>query len=584
MTGPPATDHLADDYHRHAVWLRKLAGGLVNDPAAADDLVQETWLAALRGKGARGSAVRPWLRAVLVNTARRVYRTNDRRSIREELAHDGAQHLPSAAELAESNDLAQALMEEVHALPEPLSTALRLRYMEGLRSVEIARRSDQPVGTVRWRLAEARKELRARMDRRLGTRRAWAGLALPLGLQLDTAAIRAKSLTSVKTGARATMLVESGARIALGLACLLAMAGAWLVLRPETDSGATGTEIALSPMATPTDSAPLAPDPTKSAERIEIATATLPEAEARSAQRPGTPPARMPRLERDQVGVLLAVLDDEGQTVQHATLRWDGSHAAVASTDQNGVAQLLFRPPVSGAQLRFRVEARGFTDRIIEKTLRTGTATWLGEITLTRAIERTGRVVNEEGLPIKGARVLVAPVGAARAPSPGFPSDRHASVAPAGWSELSVDPMFTDRRGRFVFPKAPAKVHCVWAVAEGHWYTGSDPIAPQNLKPVTVVLKKLPDAASISGRVVDVNSQPLGDVLLRLTPESVPASTKQKAEELETEADGTFRFRLRHSGSYRIEAEDLLDRWDNLTVGGLRSGTRSLEIRLKVPL
>ena len=37
----------AEDLRAHAAWLRRLAGALVAESAAADDLVQETWLAAL---------------------------------------------------------------------------------------------------------------------------------------------------------------------------------------------------------------------------------------------------------------------------------------------------------------------------------------------------------------------------------------------------------------------------------------------------------------------------------------------------------------------------------------------------------
>ena len=39
-----------DDLLAHAGWVRGLALSLVRDPGAADDLVQETWLAAMRRK------------------------------------------------------------------------------------------------------------------------------------------------------------------------------------------------------------------------------------------------------------------------------------------------------------------------------------------------------------------------------------------------------------------------------------------------------------------------------------------------------------------------------------------------------
>jgi hypothetical protein len=41
----------------HATWLRRLAASLVGDPASADDLVQDTWVAAITVSGRN---VVPW--------------------------------------------------------------------------------------------------------------------------------------------------------------------------------------------------------------------------------------------------------------------------------------------------------------------------------------------------------------------------------------------------------------------------------------------------------------------------------------------------------------------------------------------
>lgn len=55
----------------HADWVRALARALVADPAGADDLVQETWLAALDRPPAHAQDLRAWLGTVLRNLARR---------------------------------------------------------------------------------------------------------------------------------------------------------------------------------------------------------------------------------------------------------------------------------------------------------------------------------------------------------------------------------------------------------------------------------------------------------------------------------------------------------------------------------
>ena len=54
-------------------WLQRLALCLAHDHADADDMVQETWLAALRASpDARGS-MRPWLTQVLRNVRRKLW-------------------------------------------------------------------------------------------------------------------------------------------------------------------------------------------------------------------------------------------------------------------------------------------------------------------------------------------------------------------------------------------------------------------------------------------------------------------------------------------------------------------------------
>jgi len=57
---------------RHDGALRRVARGFVRTPSAADDVVQETWLAVVRGlEGFEGrSSLRTWIFRILVNRAR----------------------------------------------------------------------------------------------------------------------------------------------------------------------------------------------------------------------------------------------------------------------------------------------------------------------------------------------------------------------------------------------------------------------------------------------------------------------------------------------------------------------------------
>src|SRR5688572_32525448 len=62
---PPPEDLLA-----HAGWLRRLAQSLVGAGGGADDLVQETYVAALRHPPRTDLPIRPWLAQVLRNLVR----------------------------------------------------------------------------------------------------------------------------------------------------------------------------------------------------------------------------------------------------------------------------------------------------------------------------------------------------------------------------------------------------------------------------------------------------------------------------------------------------------------------------------
>ena len=75
MTG----EHESEALLIHAGWVRRLALALVRDPAEADDLVQDTWLAAVRHAPER--APRSWLERVLRNAWRQRWRGEHRAAL-----------------------------------------------------------------------------------------------------------------------------------------------------------------------------------------------------------------------------------------------------------------------------------------------------------------------------------------------------------------------------------------------------------------------------------------------------------------------------------------------------------------------
>lgn len=73
-----------DDLLAHSGWVRALALRLVKDAQTADDVVQDTWMAALRHPPGRDRPLRPWLRTVVRNLVRRRHLNEERRSRREQ--------------------------------------------------------------------------------------------------------------------------------------------------------------------------------------------------------------------------------------------------------------------------------------------------------------------------------------------------------------------------------------------------------------------------------------------------------------------------------------------------------------------
>ncbi len=157
----------------HDGWLRGLAKNLVSDPHSADDLVQETLLAAIsRGPSRRGN-LRGWLAGVLRNLALQKIRGEANRRAREE---DSAQPEAPAADFdQEAIGLRRKLVECLDEIKEPYRTTLVLLYFEGWTPDRIANSQNVSVKTVYSRHERGLEHLRAKLDAQHGGKRdAWS--------------------------------------------------------------------------------------------------------------------------------------------------------------------------------------------------------------------------------------------------------------------------------------------------------------------------------------------------------------------------------------------------------------------------
>src|SRR5438105_220672 len=103
-----------DELLSHASWVRGLAYSLVRDDSKADDLVQETWVAALRSPPADKRNLRGWLRTVVTNRWRQDHRSDSAREDREvESARDEVQSSPDLLQRAEAQREVVGLVTEL---------------------------------------------------------------------------------------------------------------------------------------------------------------------------------------------------------------------------------------------------------------------------------------------------------------------------------------------------------------------------------------------------------------------------------------------------------------------------------------
>jgi RNA polymerase sigma-70 factor (ECF subfamily) len=138
-----------------------LARLLMRNAEDAGDVVQESYLKALRAfSGFRGESGRPWILAIVRNTAFTWLRSNrlrgDHTEYHEE-THVTAGGTPEAESLGKER--ARAVEHCVQQLPSDFREAIVLRELEELSYNEISEITGVPRGTVMSRLSRARARL-----------------------------------------------------------------------------------------------------------------------------------------------------------------------------------------------------------------------------------------------------------------------------------------------------------------------------------------------------------------------------------------------------------------------------------------
>jgi RNA polymerase sigma-70 factor (ECF subfamily) len=228
----------------HRAWVRRLARSLVLDGPSADDVEQQTWLAALRSPPRHAATSRAWLGRVVRNLALDTGRARRRRDAHELGAARPETTRPTTDVVAEADAHAR-LVAAVRSLGEPYRTTVLLRWFEDLAPATVAERMGVPVETVRTRLRRAHRMLRDELGSKTGDGAAWVAALFPLtGLGPDAVGTCATGgASTAATLGGAVMGTKTAVALGAGVALGVAFVGGTLVgsagSAPSGDAGSS---------------------------------------------------------------------------------------------------------------------------------------------------------------------------------------------------------------------------------------------------------------------------------------------------------------------------------------------------------
>ncbi|MCK4415062.1 MAG: sigma-70 family RNA polymerase sigma factor [Candidatus Eisenbacteria sp.] len=162
---------------RYQVALYTLCRKLTRNAGDADDLFQDTWAAAMQkiGTFSAEGRFRPWLFAICVNRYRDDYRKRQRwyrrlrpwqsREEEERIVERVPARNPGPDEQLGRAEQRGAVRAAVQALDDRYRIPVLLHYGRGLSMDEIGEIMGIPAGTVKSRLAHARQEIGAHLER-----------------------------------------------------------------------------------------------------------------------------------------------------------------------------------------------------------------------------------------------------------------------------------------------------------------------------------------------------------------------------------------------------------------------------------
>jgi RNA polymerase sigma-70 factor (ECF subfamily) len=550
-----------------ASWVRSLAERLVRDRAEAEDVVQETWLAALRSPAPEDGRLRPWLARVVLNFARRTRRGHARRTRREEHAAR-IERVPAASESLERLEIQRLLVDAIESLDEPYRMTVILRHLDGISAEEIARREGIPASTVRWRLKKGIDELRVRLDRRFGgDRGAWAIALVPLAHEPSLGALTKGGASAVLRAAlQGGMAMNAMTKVGLALAVVLAASvGVWVSVDGRASEPAIEAANAAPGLDAPTRSHQ--PD---SSDALAIPSATETAVPARTALAKEPEPV----VARPSTNARLEVrfVDRFARPIARVEMRlpaFDPFTAPPSGVD--GRIAVDIELPRSEVTIGLVAARSDFATHFGEVTLRRGVTAYLGDIELGPGGSVAGRVLAPDGRPARDAEVKVS--------SPELASDTDEARV-RGPSERAVFPsVVTDEEGVFRIDGVRAGFVRVWACGKDTRWAATAPLEVFEATThdgIEIQLEPLETADTIDGIVLSPNGDPVPDASVRYQGQAAGGTWSGN---FSAGSDGRFRHRVPVRGAHDFSARDTAGRWPDASVQDVEPGTHDLVLQ-----
>ena len=161
-------------YSQWAAFIYNVAYRMCGNHIETEEIVQDTFIRVFRFVDRfRGGSLKSWLYRIAMNLSYTYLQRNKVRHIHEiSLDHDGGEekedlfkdnfidNTASPEQQIEKQEITDTVQFALNLLPTEQKAVLILSYVEGLSYKEISNIVDCPVGTVRSRLARARKLFR----------------------------------------------------------------------------------------------------------------------------------------------------------------------------------------------------------------------------------------------------------------------------------------------------------------------------------------------------------------------------------------------------------------------------------------